>query len=132
MNDEINKEEVEKKTYSKKIPVQVISSKDKTSLVKYLDGDTLYKVYIPTTKLSEDEVEESILSKGIPYGLPFENVKLPEITGAELAYELHKRDIWTAEEFRRNPDGVRAAINHLYGKPLAILTTFVRKEKAKI
>lgn len=127
MNDETET----KKTYTKKIDVEVVSVKDKTSLVKYLDGDDLHKVYIPTSKLSKGKVEEPVLKKGVPYGLPWDKIELPEITGEQLAEELHKRNIWTAEEFRRNPEGVRAAINHLYGKPLAILTAFVREELSK-
>ena len=127
MNDETET----KKTYVKKIDVEVVSVKDKTSLVKYLDGDNLRKVYVPTSKLSKGKVEEPVLKKGVPYGLPWDKIELPEITGEQLADELHKRNIWTAEEFRRNPEGIRAAVNHLYGKPLAILTVFVREELSK-
>ena len=127
MNDETEA----KKTYVKKVDVEVISVKDKTSLVKYLDGDDLRKVYIPTSKLSKDKVDETVLKKGVPYGLPWDKIEFPEITGEQLAKELHKRNVWTAEEFRRNPEGVRAAVNHLYGKPLAILTKFVREELSK-
>ena len=127
MNDETE----EKKTYTKKIDVEVISVKDKTSLVKYLDGENLRKVYIPTSKLLKGKVEEPVLKKGVPYGLSWDKIEFPEITGEQLADELHKRNIWTAEEFRSNPEGVRAAVNHLYGKPLAILTEFVRVELSK-
>ena len=127
MNDEIE----EKKTYEKKVTVEAISIKDKTTLVQYLDGGTLRKVYIPTSKFVKGKVEESVLQKGVPYGLAWDKVELPEITGEEISAELHKHNIWTAEEYRRNPNGVRAAINHLYGKPLAILTEFIRIESNK-
>lgn len=127
MNDEIE----EKKTSTKKVDVEVVSVKDKTSLVKYLDGDVLRKVYVPTSKLLKGKVDEPVLKKGVPYGLPWDKVELPEITGEQLAHELHRHNIWTAEEFRSNPAGVRAAVNHLYGKPLAILTVFVREELSK-
>ena len=62
MNDETKT----KKTYVKKVDVEVISVKDKTSLVKYLDGDDLRKVYIPPTKLLEGKVEEPVWEKGVP------------------------------------------------------------------
>lgn len=128
----------EEKSYKKPkemVAVQVIGSREKASLVKYLDGETLCQVYVPTNKVTvgkdKVEVEKSVLKRGMPYGLPWENVELPEITGEQLADELHKYGIWTAEEYRSNPNGVRAAIQQLYGKPLAILTRFIVEETKK-
>jgi hypothetical protein len=131
MSSEVSMSDETEKKITKKIAVEVLKVKGKTTLVKYLDGDNLRKVYVPTSKLSKGQVEESVLKKGVPFGLPWDKIELPEITGEQLADELHKRNIWTAEEFRRNPQGVRAAVNSLYGKPLAILTEFVREESSK-
>jgi len=125
MPEEWEKVEVKK---APKIDVQVLSLKDKTSLVSYMNGAILCKVYVPTDKISGGQVEEGVLDKGLKYGIPFEKVELPEITGEALSEELHKHNIWTAEEYRSNPNGVRAAINQLYGKPLAILNDFVHQE----
>jgi len=121
-------EENKEEKIIKKVTVETISTKDKTTLVKYMDGDTLCKVYIPTVKIVAGKVDEDVLGKGVQYGLPWDKVEFPKITGSALADELHKHNIWTAEEYRSNPNGVRAAINQLYGKPLAILNDFVHQE----
>ena len=129
MPDDYGKETVKKAP--NKVKIEIVSAKEKTTLVKYMDGDNLCLVYVPTNKVKDSKVEEPVLKKGVPYGLPWEKVELPEITGEQLAAALHKHNIWTAEECRRNPNGVRAAINQLYGKPLAILTQFIQEENRK-
>ncbi len=112
-------------------PVEIVSTEGKTSLVKYLVDDILYQVYIPTTKITNDGVDIRTLSKGLPYGLPWEQIGLPDITGKALAIALHNRGIWTAEEYRSNPQGVQAAIIQLYSGVFLSLVEFIREEKSK-
>jgi hypothetical protein len=114
-----------------KINVEVISAKGKTTLVKYLDGDFPRRVYIPTNKISDGKVEEHFLAKGLPYGLPWEKIKLPKITGEDFALELHRQGIWTAEDCYSNSQGKRDAIIHLYSPLSLYLTEFLREEKLK-
>jgi len=112
-------------------PVEILSTEGKTSLVKYLVDDIAYQVYIPTTKITSGEVDVRTLSKGLPYGLPWDQIKLPEITGKALAIALHNRGIWTAEEYRSNPQGVQAAIMQIYSGVHLSLVEFIREEKSK-
>ena len=114
-----------------KVEVEIISTKGKTTLVKYLDGDIPRRVYIPTSKISEGKAEERLLAKGLSYGLPWEKIKLPEITGEDFARALHNQNIWTAEDCRSNPKGKRAAIIHLYSPLFLALTEFLHEEKTK-
>ncbi len=114
-----------------KIEVVIIDTKDKTTLVKYLDGDIPRRVYVPTKKVISGKVEKQFLAKGLPYGLPWEKIKLPEITGEDFALALHRQGIWTAEDCRSNPQGKRAAIIHLYSSLSAALAEFLREEKSK-
>lgn len=125
MTDEV------KESKAQPIPVETISTEGKTSLVKYLVDDILYQVYIPTTKITDNGVDARVLSKGLPYGLPWEQVGLPDITGKALATALHNQGIWTAEECRSNPQGMRAAIMQLYSGIFLSLTEFIREEKSK-
>ena len=114
-----------------KTKVEVISAEGKTTLVKYLVGDIPRRVYVPTNKISDGEVEDRLLAKGFPYGLPWEKIKLPEITGEDFALALHNQNIWTAEDCRSNPQGKRAAIIHLYSPLFLALTEFLHEEKLK-
>ncbi len=125
MTDEVKEPKVQL------IPVEIVSTEGKTSLVKYLVDDVLYQVYIPTTKITNGEVDVRTLSKGLPYGLPWDQIKLPDITGKALATALHNQGIWTAEECRSNPQGMRAAIMQLYSGIFLSLTEFIREEKSK-
>ena len=122
----------EKKETSHLVSVNLLASQQKTALVQYEDGGNQYRTYVPKKLISADsKVELNVLKKGMRHGLPWDEVKLPTVSGDQLAAELHKHNVWTAEDFRSNPNGVRAAINQLYGKPLAILTTFIREQSSK-
>ena len=122
----------EKKEVSQLVPVNLLASQQKTVLVEYEYGGNQYRVYVPKKLVSADnKVELSVLKKGMRHGLPWEEVEIPSVSGDQLAAELHRHNIWTAEDFRSNPQGARAAINHLYGKPLAILTNFIREQSSK-
>ena len=113
------------------VPVSLLSYKEKTALVEYEDSGKKYRVYVPRKFVSADsKVERAVLRKGVRHGLPWEEVELPTVTGEQLAAELHRHNVWTAEDFRSNPNGVRAAINNLYGKPLALLTQFLNSQKS--
>ncbi len=123
--------EPEIKRKSKRIKVDVISVSGKTSLVKYIDRDVLRKVYIPSNKIATGKVEEQFLTKGVLYGLAWEEVELPEITGEAFAQAMRNRNIWTAEESRANPNGIRAAIASLYAPIFVALANFLREQQEK-
>lgn len=129
MSDELEKTSPRKR--KKEIEVEVVLHEKKTALVRYMDGENVRKVVVPRSKIKDGKVEESVLGEAIPYGLPWEEVEFPEITGADIAHELHKRDVWTSLDFQTKPNQVRAAINQLYGKPLAVLSRFVAGKKKK-
>ena len=121
----------ETKKKAKRIEVNVVSVSDKTSLVAYVDRDVLRKVYIPTSKISTGKVEEQFLTKGVPYGLPWEEIELPEITADGLAEALRNRNIWTAEQSRDNPNGLRAAIISTYSPLFVVIADFIREQQEK-
>ncbi len=127
----IEADEPETKKKAKRIKVNIISVSDKTSLVAYVDGDILRKVYIPSSKISTGKVEELFLTKGVPYGLPWEEIELPEITADGLAEALRNRNIWTAEQSRANPNGLRAAIISTYSPLFVAIADFIREQQEK-
>ena len=127
----IEADEPETKKKAKRIEVNVVSVSDKTSLVAYVDGDVLRKVYIPSSKISTGKVEEQFLTKGVPYGLPWEEIELPEITADGLAEALRNRNIWTAEEARSDPNGLRAAIISTYSPLFVVIADFIREQQEK-
>ena len=62
------------------------------------DGSTVY--------LSEEMVD-----MGIPYGVPWEHLlKDIHITADQLASNLRKNNIWTAEDAMKNPNGLKGAL----------------------
>ena len=88
-------------------------------IVEWTDGDGPHKVTLP------DDCEDKNL--GIPYGYPWEVIKLPEITGAVVARALRERGIWTTQDLRTNVKTARAAVQDVANRILTALLESVRE-----
>lgn len=88
-------------------------------MVEWTDGDGPHKATLP------DDCEDRNL--GIPYGYPWEIIKLPEITSAVVARALRERGIWTAQDLRMNVKSARAAVQDVANGILTALLESVRE-----
>lgn len=65
------------------------------------------RVIVPAGLEDDPEAQAS----GIPYGVDFSAWKMPPITGAKIAAELHRRGLWTAADIHAQPRMARAALD---------------------
>ena len=104
---------VEYKSYIKVRVIQIINGA-KTSLIEWVSGDKVYRGYIPSNKIKDDSVDEHTLKSATPYGVPWENVKLQEVTSDIIARNLRNAGIWTAEDLRKNQKVALGAVQAAY------------------
>ncbi len=107
--------------------VKVIATKDNSSLVEYMDEfGMLQRVTILTKNIDEGEIVKlSKLTHGLPYGIDWEEMKLPIVTSKDLSRELRNRGIWTADDARRRSQDVRGAVLKLHGPLLRLINEFI-------
>ena len=89
--------------------VKVIQQKGESLLVEFAhDGNTERK-YIPAATLGEGLVLDDVLEMGIPYGFPWDEIKL-EFDRVKFAKQLHDVGIWTPAEALKYPQKLSAAL----------------------
>lgn len=100
-----------------------------TVLISWRDAQKVQRQgWIPSDALDKDwEVDERVLTKAAPYGLPFEKI-LPKIVidPKELATSLRSLGIWTAADVLRNPKALSEAILSCAHMSSAKIQTAVR------
>ena len=108
------------------IMVKVVATKGGSSLVEW---GNCRRAYVPAEAVIDGKVDAKILEWGVPYGVPWERVKLcPEVL-ARLVKGLHAKGIWTAEDLSRNQKGAIDALVAAYGVDLASLNALAREEE---
>lgn len=115
----------------KLVPVTVISQTGKSAVVQWLEKDDLKRVTIPKDKLEGGKVDAQILKAGVPYGLLWENVNLPEFAVEDLAKELRRHNVWTAADAQLNAVQVRAAVQSVYKQVVLAIVEFSRQSEVK-
>lgn len=115
----------------KLIPVTVIAKTGKGAVVQWLEKNDLKRVTIPRNKLEGDKVDAEILKAGVPYGLPWEELLLPEVTAKDLAKELRRHNVWTATDAQLNAVQVRAAVQSVYKQTVLAIVEFSRQSEVK-
>lgn len=98
--------------------VNVISSKNGSAVISWVEDGTLQKGIIPSELIIGNEVVDEYLTMAIPFGidwaLALESVHR-SVTVDDLAKELRRHGIWTLEDAQRNPQAVQGAILSAYG-----------------
>ena len=115
----------------KLIPVQVISQTGKSVVVQWLEKDDLKRVTIPKGKLEGGKVDAEILKAGVPYGIPWEELELPEVTADDFAKELRRHNVWTATDAQGNPVQLRAAVQSVFKQTVLAIVEFSRQSEVK-
>jgi len=109
------KEEPAKEPEPQMIPVKQIREQGDVVLVEWLDEEQRYhRASVPKKALSRGECD---LNAGIPYGEAWERAHLPAVDPVQVANELRRHGIWTADDLLRGSTSVRAALQRLYVVP---------------
>lgn len=110
----------------------VIEQNPETTLLQILSDDSqkVSRTIVPTDTISiEDGVVTCAIDpyEGIPYGLPWEEILQVDLTVEELANNLRRYGLWTAEDIHGNPPALMSAIAVSYGMSASNLTGAVTK-----
>ena len=124
MDDELI--EVKKLKKEKLIPVKVIKASPDNATVEFMLDKVLQRAIIPTNRIDDNTVSEDILRLGIPYGVPWDLVKL-SANSIELANALRRMEIWTYEDAMSNPNKVISALQAVYKCDLAQIIQYARE-----
>ena len=84
--------EDEVKEKPKRTPVRVVATKGGSSLVEW--GEC--RAYVPASSVKGDAVSDLTLSRGIPYGVPWDDL------AEGLAAKMHGVGIWTTDDLAHN------------------------------
>ena len=125
MDDELI--EVKKlKRKPKMILVRLVRSNADNAIVEYELDKVLQRATIPSNIIEDGKVSEDALQYGIPYGVPWELVKL-SASSIDLANMLRRMEIWTYEDAMSNPNKVISALQAVYKCDLAQIIQYARE-----
>lgn len=119
-----------KKTPLTRIRVTVIETVGESALVQYQTGATVERKYIPIAEIGDKQVLDEVLERGIPYGYPFEDIKL-EFDSEKFASELRKIGVWTADDALRNPQKLWSAMNAAFAENITNILQSARIEQKR-
>jgi hypothetical protein len=102
-------ENVEKKKEPVTLPVRLVGRAGVNATVEWEADGVTRRATIPAKKVKDGAVDAETLEAGVPYGLPLESIKV-EITAGDVARELHRAGIWTAEDLFAQAPAAKAAI----------------------
>lgn len=118
-----------------KIEGTVIFRKKSAILVEFVDEGLVRRITCPSGSLEVSEKGKVLLSpsdieQGIMYGIPWE-YKLQEVivTPEKMAIELRRHGIWTAEDARKSPDGVKGAVLSMASLILSSVNQLVKESR---
>lgn len=100
----------------KKIQVKFLFRRQAALVLERYIDDVPYRVVVSEDKVKElgdgkVELSEFDFDTGIPFGLPFEDrLSSFSVDSAVLERELHKANIWTADDVLKNPRSVQGAV----------------------
>lgn len=99
------------------VTVEVIERDKKSVLIAWMDEGQYRRAYAPANKLSGNEIDGADLEKCPPYGLPWEKLLSGLPNADAIANDLRRRQIWTAQDFKRGRAEVNAAIQKMCINP---------------
>jgi len=125
MDDELI--EIKKlKRKPKMILVRLVRSNADNAIVEFTIDKVLQRATIPSNIIEDGKVPEDELQFGIPYGVPWELVKL-SASSIDLANMLRRMEIWTYEDAMSNPNKVISALQAVYKCDLAQIIQYARE-----
>ena len=118
----------ESKLKIKLIPVQVVSTTGKSTLVEWQDKKGLHRASLPNEAVSE-KVDQELLEAAPPYGVPWALAPIKAFTGDDLQAALYAAGVWTSEDVMNQPKKVIGALQYLYYVHLGSLVEYASRHK---
>ena len=112
------------------IVVKIIQRQGHSALVEWMEGKKVKRVTVPAGVIKEGQVSKYQLGLGIPYGVPWSEIKL-SASAKILEQELHRVGIWTAEDALNNAQQVLGAIQATYTLDLSKIMAIAKQERSK-
>ena len=111
------------------IAVKVLKTQGASALVEWVADGEAHRVFVPAAKVKGGSVTESVLGKGVPYGIPWRDIKLPALDiAAALEKALHNAGVWTAEDLVRNQRAAHGAVQSALGLHLGAVNSFAKEK----
>ena len=103
--------------------MKTIKQQGYSKLVEYEEDNKIKRVVLPTDEDNPD--------LGIPHGLPFADLlqgHVCEGMAQRIEDELHRSNIWTAQDVLKNPATVQGAILAAYAIDYSFILQLAKKE----
>ena len=108
-----------------RLPVRVIETRGGSSLVEWVAGGEAHRAFVPAETLAPDGAPATVLDRGVPYGLPWQDVRLADADlPAALNRALHNAGIWTGDDLVRNQRAAMGAVQAALQIHLGALNQF--------
>lgn len=107
--------------------VRVISERQGTTLIEWIDDGELRRALLPAREVSADGQVE-FPERGLDYGLPWARFVTVEVTPEDIERSLKNAGIWTLEDLQHKPREAQGAIVAAFGTVLANLLRNVKHE----
>lgn len=96
-------------------------------MVEYTRAGKLARVVVPVEAVIGGAVDADLIEAGVPYGLPIASLVTLKATSADFETNLHKNDIWTAEDILTHPAEVQGALQATYAVDVSTIFTVASK-----
>jgi hypothetical protein len=90
--------------------MRVVARRENIQIVEFIRDGVLQRVILPAdAELSEEELEY-----GIPYGIAWEELHIPQVNAVEVANAFRRVGIWTLDDLRRRPNAAIGALMEIF------------------
>lgn len=103
--------------------MKTIKTQGHSKLIEYEEDNKVKRIVLP--------VNEDDLNLGIPHGLPFADLLSSHVCegmAERIETELHRSNIWTAQDVLKNPAVVQGAILAAYAIDYSFILQLAKKE----
>lgn len=107
--------------------ITIIKEQGQAVLVERVDNGVPRRYIVPRECVYGVSVAPDVLSAGIEYGVPWEELWSPQVTPEAVATALRRRGLWTVEDLRREPGKAVAALQSVYGLDLSTLLAIAER-----
>lgn len=101
--------------------VKVVCYQGRAALVECVDNGVPRRFVVPREMVEGGSVSPELITLGIEYGVPWEELWSPQVTPEAVATALRQRGIWTVEDLRQAPGKAVAALQSVYGLDFSTL-----------
>ncbi len=113
------------------VDVKIIRYQGRAALVECVDNGVPRRFVVPREVVEGGSASPDLVSLGIEYGEPWEELWTPQVTPEAVATALRRHGIWTVEDLRREPGKAVAALQSAYGLDLSTLLALAAQAAAR-